>query len=480
LAWAEQLPSGNWRGGYRDKEGHPRYLDRTYKQEAEAKRLANKKEVEVREPGAIHPDAGKMTCGEWIDFYWSKRKVELGSQKRDESRLRVHILPRWKDVPLDVIDRDLVQEWVEQLMLTPRRVPKRRKKAEFVASGKRLAPSTVARIFAVFSGIMKAAVKARKIPFTPCESIEISIPEATDERFLDRDEVARLRAHAPDDLTRLFCDVAVGTGLRWGELAGLHRNRIDTKRLRIIVQEVHDHAVRDIKPYPKGRRRRGVPITKELARKLDVWMAENPLIPCTTPHRNEDQTRSRDQCRSGLLFAGLKGQPLEYNNFRRDRFDPMVAAAGLEDITPHAYRHTYASDLIQNEITIEQLSKLMGHKSILTTMRYAHLADAGWAKVREVLEINRTDEDIEEADLEQMIRKLALADPDRWSAVAQALDRPSTQPSTDELVELSDDVVDHAGAVLTSGSPAPHLLHEDDKRRDAKIIDLASRRRSAS
>jgi hypothetical protein len=104
----------------------------------------------------------------------------------------------------------------------------------------------------------------------------------------------------------------------------------------------------------------------------------------------------------------------------------------------------------------------------------------GWAKVREVLEINRTDEDIEEADLEQMIRRLVAVDPDRWSAVAQALDRPGTKPSTDELVELSDHVVDHAGRTLTSGSSAPHLLHEDDERQDAKIIDLASRRRSAS
>ncbi|MGH3518848.1 MAG: tyrosine-type recombinase/integrase [Haloechinothrix sp.] len=41
-------------------------------------------------------------------------------------------------------------------------------------------------------------------------------------------------------------------------------------------------------------------------------------------------------------------------------------------MTPHDTRHTYASWLIQDGVTIEQLSKLLGHKAISTTQRYAN------------------------------------------------------------------------------------------------------------
>jgi hypothetical protein len=53
----------------------------------------------------------------------------------------------------------------------------------------------------------------------------------------------------------MLCEFAVGTGLRWGELVGMHRVRVDTANLRILVQEVFDKETNEFKPYPKGRKR---------------------------------------------------------------------------------------------------------------------------------------------------------------------------------------------------------------------------------
>jgi integrase len=49
------------------------------------------------------------------------------------------------------------------------------------------------------------------------------------------------------------------------------------------------------------------------------------------------------------------------------------AAAGIEGVRIHDLRHSYASQLVKNKVPVIEVSKLLGHSSIKTTMRYAHL-----------------------------------------------------------------------------------------------------------
>ena len=55
-------------------------------------------------------------------------------------------------------------------------------------------------------------------------------------------------------------------------------------------------------------------------------------------------------------------------------FKPALKAAGISDFKWHDLRHTFASWLVQDGVPIERVSKLLGHKSLSMTMRYAHLA----------------------------------------------------------------------------------------------------------
>ena len=50
--------------------------------------------------------------------------------------------------------------------------------------------------------------------------------------------------------------------------------------------------------------------------------------------------------------------------------------AGLDDLRIHDLRHTFASQAVMNGTPLAMVSKLLGHKKITTTMRYAHLADS--------------------------------------------------------------------------------------------------------
>tara|TARA_B100002051_G_C16305114_1_gene424807 strand:- start:134 stop:418 length:285 start_codon:yes stop_codon:yes gene_type:complete len=60
----------------------------------------------------------------------------------------------------------------------------------------------------------------------------------------------------------------------------------------------------------------------------------------------------------------------------RDRWDRLRIILKLDDAPWHTLRHTTASRLVQKGVQLVVVKEIMGHKSIATTMRYAHLQPA--------------------------------------------------------------------------------------------------------
>lgn len=72
--------------------------------------------------------------------------------------------------------------------------------------------------------------------------------------------------------------------------------------------------------------------------------------------------------------------------------------AGLHDCTLHTLRHTHASRLIQNGMSVYEVKEILGHSDIKTTMRYAHLEQKDVSsRARDV--INKINTQIEKPDL---------------------------------------------------------------------------------
>jgi len=98
---------------------------------------------------------------------------------------------------------------------------------------------------------------------------------------------------------------------------------------------------------------------------------------------------------SPYVFTNQKGEKRGYSSvcirkaFRR---------AGLGDCTIHTLRHTLASRLIQNGMSIYEVKEILGHADIKTTMRYAHLEQQEVSsRARDV--INKINTQIEKPDL---------------------------------------------------------------------------------
>lgn len=446
MAWSEPLPSGRYRGCYRAQvlvDGKLTWRTLTvtgedkkgYTQPAQAKREAAIKEVEARNPRARRPDGGRITCGDWIDLWWPTRKVAASTAKADRSKLETHIRPRWGDVAIEDVFRADVQDWVDEL------------------DGMEMSASTIHKVFRIFSGAMKAATlsEPRRLDTSPCVSIKLPTIPPADERFLERDEFVDLAAMMPDPQAVLICHLLVGTGMRWGEMVALHRRRVNLREQRIDVVEAYDGEEGAIRAYPKGKKKRSVPITDELTERLRVWLDEQPAsVKCGTRHLKGST------CSSGLVVADEQGRVVDYYHFEQYVWRVAVFLAKVGKVTIHDLRHTYSSWLVQAGVRIEVVSELLGHASLGTTQRYAHLANTQWDQIRAVL--SGVD--------------LAKADRQRW--VREAL-RKLAETAAEDLPAVYAELT---GEPLTDAAPSLPLRGESTT--DAKIITLADHARSGA
>lgn len=429
MAWAEQLDSGRYRGGYRIQQrvdGALKWVTRYetgddkkgYSRAADAKRQAAIKEAEGREnidPRGRHPDGGKIHWGDWADLWWPTRKVEASTRRADHSKLEKHVRPRWGETPLDDMTRTEIQEWVDELDETD------------------MSASTIHKVFRILSASLKDAVLAepRRLDSSPAVSIKLPTIPPSDKRFLKRDEFDDLVDVVPDWESEVICHLLVGTGMRWGEMVALHRHRVDIEARRIDIVEAYDNEKGEIKPFPKSKQDRSVPITDELAAILKEWMAEKKTgQTCGAKHRKGSS------CKSGLVIPGKDGV-LDYFHFEQYVWRVAVANAEIGKVTIHDLRHTYASWLVQQNIPIEVVSELLGHASLSTTQIYAHFANTQWDRIRAVLANEPVDPDVvRKRWVLEAFRRLATARPkDRAAVYEELTGEPADQSAPSLLLE---------------------------------------------
>lgn len=369
MAWAERLKSGRYRGVYRDAAGVRRSAG-TYPHKARAKRAAAAKEEAARRSMRRDPEAYRRLWGEWCDEWWPTRTVEASTLKVDAGRRKRHLDKRWADVPIGSITRQDVKAWC----------------AAMRTDG--IGPTTVQRCAHLLSASLAAAVDAEVIDANPAARLRLPGSAKAQERYLTREEYAAVREQMPTTMDQLAVDVAVYTGMRPGEWAGLHWNRVDTVRGIVRVVETFDEPAGRIKAYPKGKKIRDVPLTPELAQALSEERDRRGDLTrgCGVPH-------AVGQCRSSLVLTTEGGAVLRNSNWSPIWRD-AVARAGIGHARPYDLRHTYASWLLADGVELDVIRVLLGHVSRQTTDIYAHLAQTPDLRVLSALAAPRKPHDV--------------------------------------------------------------------------------------
>lgn len=196
----------------------------------------------------------------------------------------------------------------------------------------------------------------------PCDMLEAPKLGRYLPAVLSVDEVTAIIESVPDgkpgDLRdRAILEVLYGCGLRVSEACGL-----------LISQVYFEEGF--VRVVGKGDKERLVPIGTPALDALKAWLEVRP-----EPAAPEF---------SDFAFLNLRGRPLSRVSVFKMVKDRAMLAGVHKEISPHTFRHSFATHLVENGADLRIVQEMLGHESILTTEIYTHIDSQTWQ--REVLE----------------------------------------------------------------------------------------------
>ncbi len=215
---------------------------------------------------------------------------------------------------------------------------------------KKRAPGTYNRWRAQISVMFSFAIKRRYVTANPVRLVP-ALPEAKGRvRWLSDEERERLlKACKRSDWPKLHLLVvlAITTGARLGELLNLRWSHIDLEAKTAYLE--------------------------------DTKNGEGRMLTLPSPAINELKQYQGDG--GGLVFPSdrMPDRPFHF----RKHWDQALLAAVLEGFRFHDLRHTAASYLVMNGATLYEVGEVLGHKTLDTTKRYAHLSTHHKAQLTE-------------------------------------------------------------------------------------------------
>ncbi|MGA9363054.1 MAG: site-specific integrase [Bacteroidota bacterium] len=203
------------------------------------------------------------------------------------------------------------------------------------------------------------AVKWRLLDENPFKKVSLLRVPAQQPLYLTRKEFDQLLSIVKERWLRDLLVVAVSTGLRRGELLNLKWSDVDFQRAMIRVQSGENF-------HTKAGKQRVVPLNVSSLQVLFRMSQE----------------------RSGEFVFTLNGGSLK-GALVCHRFKRYVRRAGLQEkLHFHSLRHTFATWLVQQQVPIYDVQKLMGHSSISVTQIYAHLAGSELRRAVQMIEVS--------------------------------------------------------------------------------------------
>jgi hypothetical protein len=322
--------------------------------EKAAKDWGTDQEALIRRNLWLDPKDGETPFGKFAEETLAAigPRLEPNTVAKYRSFMDNHLLPQWEHWPMIGIFNSYIEieKWVSELH-------------------EDYAESTVASIFAAFSTLMTAGVRARLIPANPCHGIRVT-SGAFDIEHLVASPVQGLRA-----AMRLYsCGLGLGgftlclmdlyTGGRWGELAGQHRHEYSAEQKAIAIREPlkeiggtllkgarpANGAVDETVITPAASRRRGK--GRQGRTKTPAGTRWIELPPSIAVFCEE----LMDSHRYPFVLCSPEGKPWRRSNFRARCWRPAwdgvnpdnpgaedFQAAILPTLTFHEGRHTHAT-----------------------------------------------------------------------------------------------------------------------------------------
>lgn len=227
---------------------------------------------------------------------------------------------------------------------------------------KELSKSSIERKISTLKSFFKFLYRRGIIADNPARMLKFPKKEKYLPNVFNVDDIFTL-LDLPDKSTpmgmrdALILELLYGTGVRVSELVGLDRNAVDLNGMRILVRG-------------KGKKERIVPLAPEIVSLIKDYykvmydiVSEGRVVESDALIINRLGTRMTDRTIRRIVETYLKkaGLPLDYS--------------------PHSFRHTFATHLLEGGADLRSIQELLGHESLATTQKYTHSDLASLLKV---------------------------------------------------------------------------------------------------
>jgi integrase/recombinase XerD len=185
-------------------------------------------------------------------------------------------------------------------------------------------------------------------PSTLLESpkIGLKLPEvlsiAEIDAIIDQIDLSKPEGHR----NKAIIETLYGCGLRVSELVNLRLTDIHYKEEFVIVTG-------------KGNKQRLVPVSKKSLKEIDLYKLDRNALPVITDQNVLFLNRRGKKLTRAMIFTIIKD---------------LGAKAGItKNISPHTFRHSFATHMIEAGADLRAVQEMLGHESILTTEIYTHI-----------------------------------------------------------------------------------------------------------
>jgi len=321
--------NGYWYGIFRlPGRVHPIWISLKTKNKTEALRKFAQLEEQFESTGILKIQEIRFSdfCKKYLD--WAQGKKRYNTFRLERGIIENHLKPFFGSLNLNWIHQRDIDRYISE-----------RKKAKVKARTINIELGSLA--FMLKKGIEWGHL--RKLPFD--RNPKLKEIDSEQRRALTEQEVCRLLESAQGN-AKLFIALLVYTGMRLSEALFLEWNDIDLEKEEIRVKSKPEAGFKT-----KSGRSRIIPMSPEL--KEILIEIEN---------------------KSGWLFKNEKGERIKS---LRKSFETACKKAGIEGITPHCLRHTFATLMIQRGVDARTLADILGHASPTTTLQiYSHSFDS--------------------------------------------------------------------------------------------------------
>ncbi|MBO8453099.1 MAG: tyrosine recombinase XerD [Bacteroidetes bacterium] len=227
---------------------------------------------------------------------------------------------------------------------------------DYLASRRDLRDRSLSRLISALRSFYNYLIIEGLIKENPCDKIESPKIGRLLPDVLSVGEVSEIIASVPEDTwcgirDRAILEVLYGCGLRVSEVLGI--------RISDIFFEESFLRVRG-----KGDKERIVPLGEMAEDAVRKYLSVRP-VPAGRAYED-------------MLFLNRFGKSLSrisvFNMIKRQ----ALVCGITKEISPHTFRHSFATHLIENGADLRAVQEMLGHESILTTEIYTHVDSASW------------------------------------------------------------------------------------------------------